>query len=83
MNWLICLCKACLQSETFTSLKNWLHWERQSLLGQQVLQMSNNQIPIFFFFLGPYTCSIWKFPGEESNWSCRCWPTPQPWQCQI
>ena len=22
-------------------------------------------------------CSIWKFPGQELNRSCSCWPMPQ------
>ena len=26
---------------------------------------------------------IWKFPDEGSNWSCSCWPTPQPQQRGI
>ena len=30
-----------------------------------------------FIFLGPHN-SIWRFPGEGSNWSCSCWPIPQP-----
>ena len=44
--------------------------------------------PFLFFFLNFFsfqgqTCSIWKFPGEESNWSCSCQPTAQPQQRQI
>ena len=27
--------------------------------------------------------SIWKFPGEGSDWSCSCQPTPQLQQHQI
>ena len=27
--------------------------------------------------------SIWKFPGQRSNWRCSCHPTPQPQQHQI
>ena len=23
------------------------------------------------------------FPGQGLNWSCSCWPTPHPQQCQI
>ena len=39
---------------------------------------------IFIFMLfGGYTCGIWKFPGQESNWSCSCQPTPQPQQRGI
>ena len=26
---------------------------------------------------------MWKLPGQGSNQSCSCWPTPQPWQHQI
>ena len=26
---------------------------------------------------------MWKFPGQGSNQSCSCWPTPQPQQCWI
>ena len=29
------------------------------------------------------TCSIWRFPGQGSNWSCSCCSTPKPQQCQI
>ena len=29
------------------------------------------------------TCSIWRFPGQRSNQSCSCRPTPQPQQHQI
>ena len=28
-------------------------------------------------------CSVWKFPGEGSNWSCSCWPIPQPQRCGM
>ena len=35
---------------------------------------------LFFSFYG-CACSIWKFPSEGSNWSCR--PTPRPQQHQI
>jgi len=34
------------------------------------------------FFYG-HTCSIWRFPGQRSNRSCSCWPTPQLQQCWI
>ena len=36
----------------------------------------------FFFFKGG-TYDIWKFPGEGSNWSCSCQPSPQPRQHGI
>ena len=34
----------------------------------------------FFFFFGFQSCicSIWKFPGQGSNLSYSCGPTPQP-----
>ena len=50
----------------------------------QTLKLTNLKLSISFFgsFQG-CTCGIWKFPGEGLNWRCRCWPTPQPWQCQI
>ena len=32
---------------------------------------------------GGHTRSIWKFPGEGSNWSCSHQPIPQPQQRQI
>ena len=38
---------------------------------------------IFFFFVFKHTCSIWRFPGQGSNWSCGCWPTAQPQQHGI
>ena len=37
---------------------------------------------LFFAFQGS-TCSIWRFPGEGSNRSCSCQPTPQPQQHGI
>ena len=38
---------------------------------------------VFLFFLLGDTCSIWRFPGQESNRSRSCWPMPQPQQHQI
>lgn len=29
------------------------------------------------------TYGIWRFPGQESNWSSSCWPTPQTQQHRI
>ena len=26
---------------------------------------------------------MWRFPGQGTSQSFGCWPTPQPWQCQI
>ena len=39
----------------------------------------------FFFFFSFYgrTQGIWKFPGQESNWSYSCQPTTQPQQRSI
>ena len=46
----------------------------------------------FFFFLAfgfwllafqGCICGIWKFLGQESNWSSSCWPMPQPQQCRV
>ena len=39
----------------------------------------------FFFLYSFYscTCSIWKFSGWKSNWSCSCPPMLQPWQHWI
>ena len=42
----------------------------------------NNSFVLFFLFYG-HTCSIWKFPGQELNWSCSCRPMPQPQQRHI
>ena len=36
-----------------------------------------------FFYFKDCTLSIWTFPGQESNWSCSCRPTPQPLQRRI
>ena len=36
----------------------------------------------FCHFQG-YSCGIWRFPGQGSNQSYNCRPTPQPQQCQI
>ena len=43
------------------------------------------RIYLLFFFLSfqGCTCSICKFPGQGSNRSCSCQPTPQAQQCQI
>ena len=40
---------------------------------------------LFFVFCFPIYShkSTWKFPGQRSNQSCSCWPTPQPEQHQI
>ena len=46
------------------------------LLGASTTEDSAS-ISFFFFFLG-HTRGIWRFPGQESNWSCSCQPTPQP-----
>ena len=35
-----------------------------------------------FVFQG-HACGIWRFPGQGSNWSRSCQPTPQPWQQRI
>ena len=32
---------------------------------------------VFFFAFQGHTHSIWKFPGQGSNGSYSCWPTPQ------
>ena len=40
----------------------------------------------FWIFRFIYYCcnhGIWKFWGQGSNWSCSCWPTPQPQQPGI
>ena len=37
----------------------------------------------FVLFLMAALCSICKFPGQGSNQSCICQPTPQPQQCWI
>ena len=34
----------------------------------------------FLLSLQGCTCTIWRFPGQGSNWSCSHWPTPQPQQ---
>ena len=43
--------------------------------------------PVFFFCLFVLFCflrsSYRRFPGQGSNWSYSCQPTPQPQQCQI
>ena len=38
---------------------------------------------IYFYFFQGCTRGIWKFPGQRSNWSFTCWPTPQPQQHRI
>ena len=46
----------------------------------------NFYITFFFFvFLSFSGCTkgTWRFPGQGSNQSCSCWPTPRPQQCQI
>ena len=48
--------------------------------------IKQNSFSAYFFFLfsflGPHR-GIWKFPGQGSNQSCICWPTPQPQLCRI
>ena len=40
-------------------------------------------IKFFFFLWGPPKPSIWKFPGQGSNWSCSHWPMPQHFRIQT
>ena len=44
-------------------------------------------LSLFFFFCLFFGAApaayIWRFPGQGSNWSCRCLPTPEPQQYQI
>ena len=49
------------------------------------LQKNNPRSQGLFSFFSFYSCThgIWKFPTQGSNWSCSCWPTPQPWQHWI
>ena len=49
----------------------------------QIISEITSSFFFFFFFFKGRTCGIWKFPGWESNWTCSCWPTPQPQQRQI
>ena len=37
----------------------------------------------FFFFFQCRRHGIWRFPGQGSNWSYGCRPTPQPQQHWI
>ena len=37
----------------------------------------------FSFFLNGHVYGIRKFPSQESNGSCSCWPIPQPQQHQT
>ena len=55
---------------------------KASGIGNNVIFTILLQDDFFFFFLRP-TCSTRKFPGYGLNWSCSCWPTPQPQQPQI
>ena len=51
------------------------------------VRFSNSFFFFFFFFFGLVFLElhrgIWRFPGQGSNRSCRCWPTPEPQQRQI
>ena len=38
---------------------------------------------LLLLFFHSCICSIWKFPGQGSNQSRGCRPTPQPQQCVI
>ena len=38
---------------------------------------------LFFCFFQGHSCGIWKFPGQGSNQSYSCQPTPQPHQIQA
>ena len=47
---------------------------------------SDSQSPLFFCCLLSFQGFIFgmqRFPGQGSNQSCSCWPTPQPQQRQI
>ena len=39
--------------------------------------------PVLWVFFKSRPQGIWKFPGEGSNHSFNCQPTPQPQQCGI
>ena len=65
IDWLVCLWKACLQGEPFTSFRNWLCWERQSPQGHQDPKMSNNQIHIFIFIFRATPAAYESFQGRS------------------
>ena len=43
--------------------------------------LGTRSVILLLLFLVPATYR--RFPGWGSNWSCSCWPMPQPQQCQI
>ena len=58
-------------------------------MSQDACSLSWELLFVFFFLFLVFcfcylesTCSIWKFSGLGSNWSCSCWPMLQPQQCQ-
>ena len=55
-------------------------WDHMSIFRRE-----ESYLLLFFFFFAFQGCtsSIWRFPGERSNWSCCHWPMPQPQQHQI
>ena len=38
---------------------------------------------VFYLFRAATNRGIWRVPGQGSNWSCCCQPTPQPQQRRI
>ena len=52
-----------------------------------LLPLSFFFVVVLFFFLGPHPRHFFSFqghiPGQGSNQSCSCQPTPQPQQCGI
>ena len=39
--------------------------------------------PHYYYYFQVCTGGPWEFPGQGSNQSCSCWPTPQPQQRRI
>ena len=62
------------------TLLTWNHWGLK-------LTFSFFFLSFFFFFcllsFKGHTHSIWRFPSWGSNWSCWCWPKPEPQQYEI
>ena len=57
------------------------HWARSGI--EPLPPSCCSQSFFFFFFFNDCTCSLWKFRGKGSKWSCNCQPTPQPPQLWI
>ena len=69
-----------------SNFQHWWLWLNSILLHTQNLKHSHPKKImcwcLFFFSLGPHPRHM-SVPRLRSNWSCSCWPTPQPQKQQF